>query len=378
MSNPYTDLPTRAFWSPAVGKRDALDIDELWEPKWPVMPRMKIATFGSCFAQHFGRALARRGYQWFDAEPAPAALSEETAKAFNYGVFSARTGNIYTVSLLHQWAQWATGEATPPDEIWEKDGRFYDPFRPAVEPKGFATAEEARASQALTIEAFGRAMRESNLFVFTLGLTESWWHKDGYEYPMCPGTVAGEFDPEKHEFRNQSYTFIAKKLKDALALIRKVNPKVRILLTVSPVPLTATKSDNHVLVATTYSKSTLRAVAGDVAASRKNIDYFPSYEIIASPPFEGQFYSDNKRGVEMYGVDHVMANFFACMGAKFPRAVATVKTEPRSKAERQAAKAKRVSKSETPSTESVTKASEKDADELVCEEELLAAFGPKD
>jgi hypothetical protein len=386
MSNPYTDLPTRAFWSPAVGKRDALDIDELWEPKWPVMPRMKIATFGSCFAQHFGRALARRGYQWFDAEPAPAALSEDTAKAFNYGVFSARTGNIYTVSLLHQWAQWATGEATPPDEIWEKDGRFYDPFRPAVEPKGFASAEEARASQALTIEAFGRAMRECNLFVFTLGLTESWWHKDGYEYPMCPGTVAGEFDPEQHEFRNQSYAFIEKKLRQAIQLIRKVNPKVRILLTVSPVPLTATKSDNHVLVATTYSKSTLRAVAGDVAGPRKFVDYFPSYEIIASPPFEGQFYSDNKRGVEMYGVDHVMANFFACMGAKFPKAVRTgenasgPKAERRARAEaiaaRKAAQAERRAARAAPAEAESSEA--KDADELVCEEELLAAFGPKD
>ena len=39
-------------------------------------------------------------------------------------------------------------------------------------------------------------------------------------------------------------------------------PKLRILLTVSPVPLTATAGDDHVLLATTYSKSVLRAGRG--------------------------------------------------------------------------------------------------------------------
>ncbi|WP_339375331.1 hypothetical protein [Paracoccus yeei] len=34
------------------------------------------------------------------------------------------------------------------------------------------------------------------------------------------------------------------------------------LLTVSPVPLAATTTDNQVLVPTTYSKSVLRSVAG--------------------------------------------------------------------------------------------------------------------
>lgn len=371
MSNPYQDLPGRAFWAPAVGRRDALEINELWVTKWPVIPRMKIATFGSCFAQHFGRALAKRGYQWFDAEPAPKCISDETAKRFNYGVFSARTGNIYTVSLLKQWAEWATGAVTPPDEVWEKHGRFYDPFRPIVEPDGFASREEVLNSRDLTIEAFSRALRETNLFVFTLGLTESWWNTEGgYEYPMCPGTVAGDFDPEAHEFRNQGYQFILKNLQTAIWIIRSVNPRVRILLTVSPVPLTATKSESHVLVATSYSKSTLRAVAGDIAAKRKFVDYFPSYEIISAPPYQGRFYADNKRSVEQVGVDHVMANFFECMRDAFPKAMRGVKTDT---AASQAAPIAKVKSKAKP----FDHMSQADAEEVACEEELLSAFGPK-
>lgn len=50
LMTPYSNLPERNFWSPAVGKRQAMDIDALWVPKWPVTPRTKVVTFGSCFA----------------------------------------------------------------------------------------------------------------------------------------------------------------------------------------------------------------------------------------------------------------------------------------------------------------------------------------
>lgn len=364
MANPYQDLDPKAFWAPSVGKRDPLEISDLWVPKWPIRPQLKIATFGSCFAQHFGRALARKGYRWFDAEPAPAGLSEELAKSFNYGVFSARTGNIYTVSLLRQWVEWALGKKpVPTDEIWEKDGRFYDPFRPNVEPNGFASHEEMLASRELTIEAFGKAVREANVFVFTLGLTESWWNKtSGYEYPMCPGTVSGTFDPDQHEFVNQNYSFIETNLRAAIQLIRSVNPRVRVLLTVSPVPLTATMSGKHVLVATMQSKSILRSVAGAVAEASPSVDYFPSYEIIASPPFGGRFYASNKRQVEQEGVDFVMSNFFACMYSTFPAL----------------ARGEGVARKTRPEAPVDVQDDDSDADieDVVCEEELLAAFAP--
>ena len=360
--NPYTSLEERAFWAPSVGRREALDIAQLWNPKFHLKRQHKIAAFGSCFAQHFGRALAARGYNWMSTEDAPAGLSEEDAKAYNYGIFTSRTANIYTVSLLRQWAEWALGKSTPPEEYWEKGGRIYDPFRPAIEPGGFASIEEMRASREVTIDAFGRAMRDCNLFVFTMGLTESWFNKiHGYEYPMCPGTIAGTFDESEHEFVNQRYPFIRKNLKEFLRLLREANRKARVLLTVSPVPLTATKSGNHVLVATTESKSTLRAVAGEIADSMAKVDYFPSFEIISSAPFGGRFYEANKRSVRMDGVDHVMKNFFDCMYAKFdPGRLGTGAGE---------------GKAAPGSAEADTDV--KTDDDLVCEEEILAAFGDR-
>ena len=79
-------------------------------------------------------------------------------------------------------------------------------------------------------------------------------------------------------------------MQQAMALMRSANRGLRFLLTVSPVPLTATNSGNHVLVATVDSKSRLRAVAGQLARTVSRVDYFPSYEIISAPPFRGSFF----------------------------------------------------------------------------------------
>lgn len=310
--NPYENIPSNAFWSPAVAKRHMLNIEGLWQAPFPIMQKTKIATYGSCFAQHFSKALVKRGYSWLNSEPGPVGVSSKITQRYNYGVFSSRTGNIYTTSLLKQWVEWAVKKSAPPEIYWKKNDRIYDPFRPAIEPEGFGSIDEMIKSRQTCIEAFRRSITQCGVLVFTLGLTESWWDSDGYEYPMCPGTYAGEFDKSRHYFLNQDYSFVRENLLNAISLIRKERKKgPRILLTVSPVPLTATNSGNHVLVATMESKSILRAVAGNVAAGIKGTSYFPSYEIINSPVFRGVFFEPNLRSVNSYGVDHVMNCFFA-------------------------------------------------------------------
>ena len=57
-------------------------------------------------------------------------------------MYSARYGNIYTVRQLLQLAQEVAGEWNPENYIWEKDGKFYDALRPAVEPEGLNSPEE--------------------------------------------------------------------------------------------------------------------------------------------------------------------------------------------------------------------------------------------
>ncbi len=318
--NPYVELPQKAYWKTAVASKSMFDISDLWDPKFKILTSSKVSTFGSCFAQHIGRALNSRGFSWLVTESPPQSLSLENSRIFNYNIFSARTGNIYTTSLLRQWVEWALGEKTVPDEVWEDKGRYFDPFRPVVEPNGFSSIDELRLSQKETLSAFLQSIRKSDFFVFTLGLTESWIHaKDGYEYPMCPGTVAGEYLEGEHIFKNQQFSEIIKELNLAMQLMRGENPKLKFILTVSPVPLTATNSGNSVLVATMESKSILRAVAGQVARKNRMVDYFPSYEIINSPVFKGVFFNPNQRTVNQVGVNFVMDHFFSCLESKYGR-----------------------------------------------------------
>jgi hypothetical protein len=316
--NPYATQPQKAFWKPAVADKSMFDISEIWDPKFNVKPRDNIVTYGSCFAQHIGNAMQARGFSWLRSEQPPFGMGPENLRAFNYDIFSARTGNIYTTSLLRQWCEWALDAKPVPNEIWKKGDRYIDPFRPRIEPNGFASPDELIRSREETIRAFRRGVERARFFVFTLGLTESWTNTEqGYEYPMCPGTVAGEFSEDQHRFENQSFQKVLTNLSQAMALMRGVNPTLRFLLTVSPVPLTATMSGKHVVVATMASKSVLRAVAGQLSDNQAHVDYFPSYEIINSPIFRGGFFEPNQRNVNPVGVDFVMENFFRCLESKF-------------------------------------------------------------
>ncbi|TXH71349.1 MAG: GSCFA family protein [Thiothrix sp.] len=325
--NPYNHLPDEAFWKLAVAGRKPLQINGLWKPKFQIQTQDVISTAGSCFAQHIGAALRARGYNWQDSEPAPDLLrhSEELRKAYNYGIFSFRTGNIYTVALLQQWIQWSLQPVTAPVEIWcSPEGRYYDLFRPNIEPQGFLSEAEALESRASTLRAIKRGLENTDIFVFTLGLTEAWMNsQQGYVYPMCPGTIAGEFDTSQHQFKNFNYLEIYTTLQATLEQLKTINPKMRFLLTVSPVPLTATASGKHVLTATSHSKSILRAVAGELELTREDTDYFPSYEIISAFPFRGHFYAENLRSVRPQGVNFVMNSFFACQESALASSPAT-------------------------------------------------------
>ncbi|MFD1703480.1 GSCFA domain-containing protein [Methylopila henanensis] len=315
--HPYDTLPDDAFWRLAVAAKSPFELNAIWRPKAPLRRDAMVATAGSCFAQHISRALKRRGFGWLDTEPAPFGMPPDVAESFGYGVFSFRTGNIYSAALLRQWLGWAAGDAAPSDELWrDDDGRWFDPFRPAIQPGGFSDADDVRAARATTLRAIRRGVSSADVFLFTLGLTECWQDAaTGEVFPLCPGVAAGRFDPQRHILRNFGFERIRDDLQAATAVLKRLNPAIRVILTVSPVPLIATVSGEHALVANTYTKSTLRAVAGELAAGDPTVDYFPSYEMVATSPMRGMFYNPNMRTITPAGVAFVMEAFFAEQGA---------------------------------------------------------------
>lgn len=99
-------------------------------------------------------------------------------------------------------------------------------------------------------------LQTMDLFIFTLGLTEAWVHRDaGTVYPTAPDTIAGRFDENIYEFKNFKFQEIICAFYEFQKILLKLRPGgklPKILLTVSPVPLVATASGNHVLTATNY------------------------------------------------------------------------------------------------------------------------------
>ena len=309
--HPYRSLPDSAYWRRAVAAKGAA-VDPV-AGDFPLISRTdKVATAGSCFAQHVARHLAGSGFNYLVTEQAHPILDAEVARAAGYGLYTARYGNIYTTLQLTQLVDRAYGRFDPAEDVWiGPDGKsVVDPFRPTIQPGGFASEAEMRADRAQHLGHVRQALETLDLMVFTLGLTEGWVSAiDGAAFPLCPGVAGGSFDPARHLFRNLRTGEVRAQIGEFVDKLRALNPEARLILTVSPVPLAATASGNHVLPATIYSKSVLRAAAQEAAEDLPGLFYFPSYEIVTGPQARGRFFADDLREVTEEGVGHVMRVF---------------------------------------------------------------------
>lgn len=312
VKNIYTDLEARAFWKTGVENVSHLAPHGIYKKRWDIDGKSRIATAGSCFAQHISRHLRTNGYQLMDVEPAPALLNSLHYSDLGYNLYSGRYGNIYTNRQLLQLVSEVFSNKKVQPIVWEKDGRFYDAKRPTVEAGGFSSIDELTDSRIYHLQQLKVLFRNMDLLIFTMGLTETWAHKtSGEVVPVAPGVIAGQDEIENYKFLNFSFPDLVSDFEKTMKLLNRNRTKpAQYILTVSPVPLTATASGNHVLQATTYSKSALRAAAGYLFDKYENIDYFPSYEIIMNPGARGTFFKSNLRSVAPEGVEVVMDEFF--------------------------------------------------------------------
>ncbi|WP_430232143.1 GSCFA domain-containing protein [Nitrosomonas communis] len=194
---------------------------------------------GSCLAQHLAKNIAKAGFNYFVPEIALPHLSESEATKKNYGIFSARYGNVYTVRQAVQLFDRTfktpnqkkilglfnrnSGPSKQDDHIWMKGGSYVDAFRPRIEPDGFSSKEELREDRKRHLRCVRRVFEDSDWLIFTLGLTEAWRSKkDGSIFPLAPGVSGGEFDKSQHEFVNFSFNEVMSDLKDFIRKVKSV------------------------------------------------------------------------------------------------------------------------------------------------------------
>lgn len=310
--HPYSELPSRSFWKKFVSDSPWRNLGINDQPKFTIQTSDRVATAGSCFAQHISRYMKRAGLAPYIAEPPHDLILQFGGDAESYLQFSARYGNIYTVRQCLELFRQAFGIIPPIEDFAESNGVWFDLLRPNVHKKGFATLHEAKSDRLYHLGRVKLMFETTDVFIFTLGLTESWYNAEsGHTYPACPGTVRGAYNPDEHRFRNLTCAEVICDLESLITELQAINRNLKIILTVSPVPLVATYSDNNVLVASTYSKSVLRAAVGEIEAKYGHVAYFPSYEIISHPASFGQYLASDLREVTERGVAHVMDCFLS-------------------------------------------------------------------
>jgi hypothetical protein len=304
--------PDKAFWSRSVSNNfysNLLldDSSELFKLK------DKVTSAGSCFASNLVPYIEGAGLTYLRTEQLPNIFSS-LGENLGYANFSAAYGNIYTTRQLLQLYLRSLNDFRPKDDNWLEQGYVIDAFRPGLKFPA-SSVEEFELHTKSHLHATREAFETADVFVYTFGLTETWVSRiDGAAYPACPGTIAGTFDPKKYEFRNFTVEEIVSDMSIFIEKLRGRNPKVRFILSVSPVPLVATATNQHVLTASTYSKSVLRVASDEVSRNFKDVTYFPAYEIITGPQAPKEYFEDDRRNVSKLGVEEVMSTLIQSSG----------------------------------------------------------------
>lgn len=169
--------------------------------------------------------------------------------------------------------------------------------------------EACRARRDLLTQTYRTAAQDADVFVFTLGLCESFRDASNQRYlnfTPDPRTAA-KLDLE---FHFQSFEDNLKHGRVVIEAVRRLRPDAQIILTVSPVPLDATFLDQDIVVANSLAKATLVLTAQTLVQHYDRCLYFPSYEMVMNSSQEHAWLWDRKH-VSMPMVRHIMASFIA-------------------------------------------------------------------
>jgi hypothetical protein len=272
-------------------------------PGFKMQREDKVFAIGSCFARGVELALIDQKMDVlsktaeFDSFPA---MNGELELGF--------TNKYNTFSICNE-LRWALDPAAefPRESLVDLgNGIFYDPHtNPALQLAGLEeTIHRREIMQMVT-----RRISQCRVVIITLGLVEVWRDTVANVFinQLIPGMHSSY--PDRYELHVTNFVENLSNLERIHGLLSQFGHQdVQIVVTVSPVPLQATFSGEDVVIANTYSKCLLRAVAQEWAAAHKNVHYFPSYEIVQNSD-RSLTWEEDMRHVKGKVVRHIMSLF---------------------------------------------------------------------
>ena len=266
----------QARWA-GVADGFAGDVWPQVQPSFRIRPGQTIFTMGSCFARNIETHLEVLGcrvpmlefflppHEWNGAPNG--AMNKFHPPAFRQSL--EWTGAIHDRDGRVSW------EDCQPLAFDLGDGRVFDMDMGETQP---VTRERFLERRQHIYDIFSAAF-SADCLMLTPGFIEAWLDlQTGRYIQEAPTLKAMAAQRDRWEFEVLSYEQCLADMLAAIDAVRARNPDVKVLVTTSPVPLTATFSGKDIRIANTYSKSVLRTVCGAVSFQRPSVDYFPSFE----------------------------------------------------------------------------------------------------
>lgn len=259
---------------------------------------------GSCFARNVEEHLIYRRFRLLSRS---VPFANRTARP-NSAV------NKYTPASILNELRWSLdGVPFPERSLVEEDGAWRDLHLADRAPAAGLDAVRERRAQ---VQQYFARLRDATVVIVTLGLVETWYDADAdVMLNAAPSFGMTRRFPGRFHLMVTDYTENVRVLREIYDILnRRGHHSVRIIVTVSPVPMEHTFTGRDVMIANTYSKATLRAAAEDSARSYANVDYYPSYEAITISNRSLTYNAGDDLHVLDAAVRAVTAHFLAAYG----------------------------------------------------------------
>lgn len=239
-----------------------------------------IGSAGSCFAFEIARVLQENGFNYLITERNDNQTSGMIVDGYKSGdkfaKFNANYGILFNTPSFKQLAQRAFGYIKTKKILFQQDEySWVDPYRENV----LFLSKQAYLDDYNNHLAAVRYLFENvEVFIITLGLNECWQFHDGTVMSRNPRSTAYPYVKHKvltvQENVDNIQTFFN--------IIKQHNPKFKLIVSVSPIPMLATgRADElHVISANTHSKAVLRVAVDTLVNNNEDIFYLPSYELV--------------------------------------------------------------------------------------------------
>jgi hypothetical protein len=254
------ELSERQFYPPA----EMLTAEHILPDPIPLLDRATpVGSMGSCFAREIKDHLQASGYNYVHYGRGPGA---------DHG--SAPWERVFNTGTIRQEVERAFG-LFKADYLTDGAGRIYDPYRKGTSFQSSSQAEDENTEYVACARA---ALTQSQVFIFTLGLSEVWYDKVTNKI-FAEAPPKSCYDELRHAFRLLTPEENIYNIRRAIDVVRSHNPSAKFIITVSPIPLRATFFGRSAIVSNHVSKAVLLYTAHAVTEELPNVFHFPSYEL---------------------------------------------------------------------------------------------------